>query len=88
MELDAGQAREALRASLDIEARVNNAACGCMAAGLQDTDSPYAPFASVAEDLGYAGDPALEPSPFFTTLHGYRTTSDHLTEDEEISTHG
>jgi hydroxyacylglutathione hydrolase len=88
VELDAGQAREALQASLDIEARVNNAACGCLAAGLQDTDSPYSPFARVAEDLGYAGNPALEPSPFFTTLHGYRTTMDHLTEDEEISTHG
>ena len=88
VELDAGQAREALQGSLEIEARVNNAACGCLAAGLQDTASPYSPFARVAEDLGYTGDPTLEPSPFFTTLHGYRTASDHLTEDEEISTHG
>lgn len=30
----------------------------------------------------------MEPSPFFTTLHGYRTTSENRTEDEEISTHG
>jgi glyoxylase-like metal-dependent hydrolase (beta-lactamase superfamily II) len=87
VELDAGQARDALQGSLEIEARVNNAACDCLAAGLQDTDSPYSPFARVAEDLGYTGDPTLEPSPFFTTLHGYRTTSDHLTEDEETSTH-
>jgi hypothetical protein len=41
----------------------------------------------VAEDLGYAGDPGLEPSPFFTTLHGYRTTFDTTTDYEEISTH-
>jgi hypothetical protein len=27
----------------------------------------------VAEELGYTGDPTLEPSPFFTTLHGYAT---------------
>jgi hypothetical protein len=26
----------------------------------------------VAEELGYTGDPTLEPSPFFTTMHGYR----------------
>jgi glyoxylase-like metal-dependent hydrolase (beta-lactamase superfamily II) len=88
VELDADQAREALQGSLEIEARVKEAACGCLAAGLQDSDSPYSPFARAAEDLGYKGDPALEPSPFFTTLHGYRTTFDRLTEDEEISTRG
>jgi hydroxyacylglutathione hydrolase len=88
VELDAGQAAEALQASLDVEARVNNAAHDCLAAGLQKTESPYSPFARAAGDLGYAGDPALEPSPFFTTLAGYRTTFDHTTEDEEINTHG
>jgi len=87
VELDAGQAREALRESLELEARVKDAACGCLAAGLQDTDSAYSPFARVAEDLGYQGDPTLEPSPFFTTLHGYRTALDPTTHDEEISTH-
>jgi len=87
VELDAGQAREALRESLELEARVKDAACGCLANGLQDTDSAYSPFARVAEDLGYQGDPTLEPSPFFTTLHGYRTALDPTTHDEEISTH-
>jgi hypothetical protein len=38
--------------------------------------SPYSPFEAVAADLGYAGDPTLEPSPFFTTLHGYRQTKE------------
>ncbi|MCY1158089.1 MAG: fold metallo-hydrolase [Citricoccus sp.] len=76
--MDAATAREALQESLDIEARVGAAARRCMHAntggsGLQGTDSPYSPFASVAEELGYTGDPTLEPSPFFTTLHGYRT---------------
>ena len=88
VELDAGQAREALQGSLDIEARVKEAARGALAAGLQDTDSPYSPFARAAEELGYQGDPCLEPSPFFTTLHGYRTTLDHTTEDEELRAHG
>ena len=77
VELDREQAQEALQGSLDIEARVADAARGCLAAGLQETDSPYSPFARVAEELGYTGDPTLEPSPFFTTLHGYRTEFDH-----------
>ncbi len=73
VELDAEQAREALQASLDIEAAVGVAACDCLRAGLRETDSPYSPFAAVAERLGYTGDPTLEPSPFFTSMHGYRT---------------
>ena len=44
-----------------------------MADGLVESVSPYSPFQSAAEELGYAGDPTLEPSPFFTTMHGYRT---------------
>jgi hydroxyacylglutathione hydrolase len=73
VELDADQAREALQGSLDIEAGVSEAACRCLQDGLQETDSPYSPFAPVAERLGYTGDPTLEPSPFFTSMHGYRT---------------
>lgn len=73
VELDADQAWEALRSSLDIEAGVREAACRLLRDGLQETDSPYSPFVPVAEKLGYTGDPTLEPSPFFTTLHGYRT---------------
>ncbi|WP_433361282.1 MBL fold metallo-hydrolase [Actinoplanes sp. CA-142083] len=60
VELDAGQARAALQESLDIEARV--AAAAERAAGDES---------AFAGQLGYRGDPTLEPSPFFTTLHGY-----------------
>ena len=73
VELDAARARQALQESLDIEARVSAAARGCLEHGLQETDSPYSPFARAAEELGYSGDPTLEPSPFFTSMHGYRT---------------
>jgi hypothetical protein len=73
VELDAEQAQRALQESLDIEARVGAAARDCLAHGLEASGSPYAPFASVAQAVGYAGDPTLEPSPFFTTMHGYRT---------------
>jgi glyoxylase-like metal-dependent hydrolase (beta-lactamase superfamily II) len=77
VELDRGQANTALQESLDIEARVADAASRCLRDGLQETDSAYSPFARVAEELGYTGDPTLEPSPFFTTLHGYKELHDH-----------
>ncbi|CAM5245577.1 MBL fold metallo-hydrolase [Streptomyces hirsutus] len=73
VELDAAQAREAIEQSLAVEGRVASAACGRLEAGLQETASPYSPFARTAEELGYTGDPTLEPSPFFTSMHGYRT---------------
>ncbi|TCN50431.1 glyoxylase-like metal-dependent hydrolase (beta-lactamase superfamily II) [Rhodococcus sp. SMB37] len=69
--LDADQAAEALRESLDIEGRVGTAAHHCLCAGLHDTDSPYSPFTPVADAVGYTNDPTLEPSPFFTSMHGY-----------------
>ncbi|MGW0189390.1 MBL fold metallo-hydrolase [Streptomyces sp. NPDC003362] len=73
VELDEAQAREAIDQSLAAEDRVAKAACRCLEAGLVETDSPYSPFAGAAEELGYTGDPTLEPSPFFTSMHGYRT---------------
>lgn len=76
VELDSAQAREALQESLDVEGRVGRAAHRCLCAGSGESDSVYSPFAGVAEELGYRGDPTLEPSPFFTTLHGYRTQHD------------
>lgn len=72
VELQGEAATGALQESLDIEGRVRAAAERSLQEGLTETDSPYSPFESVAQDLGYTGDPALEPSPFFTTLHGYR----------------
>ncbi|MFF3503383.1 MBL fold metallo-hydrolase [Streptomyces sp. NPDC003247] len=73
VELDGEQAASMLAASLDIESGVRAAACDCLEPALTATDSPYSPFAPAAERLGYRGDPTLEPSPFFTTMHGYRT---------------
>lgn len=88
VELDREAARNALQGSLDLETRIDDAARRYLRDGLQETDSPYSPFTRVAAELGYAGDPSLEPSPFFTTLHGYRTAFDRLTKDEELRTHG
>ena len=83
VELDSEQARQALQGSLDIETRVADAAARYPQDGPQD--SPYSPFAAVAEELGYTGDPTLEPSPFFTTLHGYAATSP---AEKELRTQG
>ena len=74
VQLDAGQAHRALQESLDIEARIAAAAARHTP---RRTDSLHSPFARVAEDLGYTGDPTLEPSPFFTTLHGYQELHSH-----------
>lgn len=73
VELDAAQAGTALRESLAVESRVSEAAHRCLCAGLLESVSPYSPFAPVAGELGYSGDPTAEPSPFFTSMHGYRT---------------
>lgn len=76
VELGATQAQAALAESLNIEARVRAAAERALADGLRETDSAYSPFACAAEELGYSGDPTLEPSPFFTSMHGYRTQAE------------
>ncbi|MCL2729574.1 MAG: MBL fold metallo-hydrolase [Actinomycetia bacterium] len=85
VELDEEQAREAITQSLDAERRVAEAACACLEAGPEETDSPYSPFADVAGALGYTGDPSLEPSPFFTTMHAYREQQ-HRTVQDRSST--
>ncbi|MDH6239908.1 MBL fold metallo-hydrolase [Aurantimicrobium minutum] len=72
VELDAEAAQRALTESLEIEQQISTAVNAALAAGLVETNSPYSPFESVAQELGYTADPTLEPSPFFTTLHGYR----------------
>jgi hydroxyacylglutathione hydrolase len=73
VELDAAASQRALRESLDIEGRIGAAAHSCLSHGLADSQSPYSPFAPVAEAVGYTADPTLAPSPFFTSMHGYRT---------------
>jgi glyoxylase-like metal-dependent hydrolase (beta-lactamase superfamily II) len=72
VELEAETAARAINESIDIETQISIAAARALEAGLVETDSPYSPFDTVAAELGYTGDPTLDPSPFFTTLHGYR----------------
>ena len=69
--LNREQAAEKIQESLDIEARVRAAT---QTPGMDAPELPRgvcSPFCCIAEYLRYAGDPTLEPSPFFTTMHGY-----------------
>ena len=75
VELDAEAAAAALQGSIDIEAGIAAAAHECLCAGLPASESAYSPFEGVATATGYAGDPTLEPSPFFTSMNGYATGS-------------
>jgi hydroxyacylglutathione hydrolase len=76
VELDEAGAHRALQEAIDIEGRVAAAAGKALGEGLKATDSAYSPFESVAQEIGYTGDPTLEPSPFFTTLDGYRRAAE------------
>ncbi|MGP6173590.1 MBL fold metallo-hydrolase [Corynebacterium sp. A21] len=69
VELDRGTSVRVLDEALEIEAKVR-----AVAGSLEPKEivSPYSPFEAVAAALGYEGDPTLEPSPFFTTMDGYR----------------
>lgn len=83
--LPGAEALEAIQGSLDNERRIRDVVLPYLQAGLVVTDSPYSPFARVADGLGYTGDPPLDPSPFFTTMHGYATqfAQESSTEKEE-----
>ncbi|WP_018296463.1 MBL fold metallo-hydrolase [Corynebacterium lubricantis] len=72
VELDHDDAMRAIEESLEIEDRIRNVSQAALNDGLSTNDSTYSPFADIAAQLGYEGDPTLEPSPFFTTLDGYR----------------
>lgn len=72
VELGHDDAMRAIEESLEIEARIRTVAEAALNEGLSTTDSTYSPFTDIAAKLGYEGDPTLEPSPFFTTLDGYR----------------
>jgi hydroxyacylglutathione hydrolase len=78
VELNRQQSVEKIQESIDVEARVRAATND---PGRDPSDFPVAvqsPFCCIAQHLGYDGDPTLEPSPFFTTMHGYFHPGDRL----------
>jgi glyoxylase-like metal-dependent hydrolase (beta-lactamase superfamily II) len=71
VELNRKQAAEKIQESLDIEARVRTATDEVGLDGAEIAKALCSPFCCIADYLRYDGDPSLEPSPFFTTMHGY-----------------
>lgn len=69
--LDRTQAEAKIQESLDIEARVRAATLNPGMDGPAIPAGAHTPFCCIAQQLGYLGDPTLEPSPFFTTMNGY-----------------
>jgi hydroxyacylglutathione hydrolase len=71
VELNREQAAAKIEESLAIEARVREATQNPGPDGEAIPRAVHSPFCCIAQHLGYDGDPTLEPSPFFTTMHGY-----------------
>jgi hydroxyacylglutathione hydrolase len=71
VELNGEQAAAKIQESIDIEARVRAATVNPGRDGAAVAPAAHSPFCCIAQHLGYVGDPMLEPSPFFTTMHGY-----------------
>lgn len=69
--LNREQAAEKIQESLDIEARVRHATVEVGRDREDITQALCSPYCCIADYLQYTGDPRLEPSPFFTTMHGY-----------------
>lgn len=72
LELGTDAAQRALDQSLALEQRIVRAT-QLLSDPTGEDDSVYAPYGAVAAALDYDGDPRLEPSPFFTTIHAYLT---------------
>jgi glyoxylase-like metal-dependent hydrolase (beta-lactamase superfamily II) len=71
VELNREQAAAKIQESLDIEDRVRTATYVVGVDGPDIAQALCSPFCCIADYLKYDGDPTLEPSPFFTTMHGY-----------------
>lgn len=69
--LDGEQSAAKIQESLDIEVRVRAATETLGLDGPSVPKAAHSPFCCLAHHLRYEGDPRLEPSPFFTTMHGY-----------------
>lgn len=71
VELGRQDAATRIQESIDIEAKVRNATYEIGIDGPDVMETLHSPFCCIADYLKYDGDPRLEPSPFFTTMHGY-----------------
>jgi len=71
--IEGEQTQEVLQASLDMDAKLTD----ILKRHFQDDSSTedhelYGPFAPIAKELGYTGDPRNMPCAFFVTINGYK----------------
>ena len=88
IELDSEQAQAAIQESLDIEARIADVTHRYLREGLRETDSAYSPFARVAEELGYTGDPDARAVPVLHDAARLPQAVSSKILTKELRTHG
>lgn len=63
--------RAALLASLEMDEKLAGLVERHLSSETKANDSLYGPYAPIAEELDYTGDPRILPCAFFVTVHGY-----------------
>ena len=72
-QIEGEQVAVVLQASLDMDAKLREVMYGHVTNGLTTEEHElYGPFASIAEEIGYTGDPRNLPCAFFVTMNGYK----------------
>ncbi|TBL76556.1 MBL fold metallo-hydrolase [Paenibacillus thalictri] len=74
-QLEGAAVDSALQASLEMDVRLAEVVRRHLSGDLQSADydvGRYGPYGSIAEEIGYTGDPRNLPCAFFVTMNGYR----------------
>lgn len=72
-QIEGDQVAEVLQASLDMEAKIRDLVKSHLMNGPPaEQHELYGPFGSIAEEIGYTGDPRHLPCSFFVTMNGYQ----------------
>ena len=70
-QLEGEKVVEALEACLDMDEKISVIVQEFVQSGEQKDEGRYRPFTSIAEKLGYTGDPTILPCAFYVTVGGY-----------------
>ncbi|MFF2455297.1 MBL fold metallo-hydrolase [Peribacillus simplex] len=73
-QVDGDEVAAVLRASLEMDAKLADVLQRHLSIDAQFTenDGLYGPFGSIADEIGYTGDPRNLPCAYFVTMHGYK----------------
>ena len=72
--MDGDEVSTVLHASLEMDAKLAAVVERHLSGNAQSTESNglYGPFGSIADEIGYTGDPRNLPCAFFVTMNGYQ----------------